>query len=260
MRLTGMTYNLKNPVDTDARAWPARRPLLAEQLRRAGADVIGTQEGHHQQLREIAADSGRYELIGAGREGEGRGEWAGVLFDPAVLTPVDAQHFWLSDTPEQVGSRSSGWGNTVIRMASVVLFRRSDGGGLHWLDTHLDDRSATARERGAALIADRIRALDPAVPLVVSGDFNCTPDEKPHRILTDTGLVDAWEAVGAPRQGTYGGWRAPGPDSDRIDWILTRGVTVRDARIGDFHDGANWPSDHVPVLVELDLPDPAPER
>ena len=253
MRLTGMTWNLKNPVDTDARAWPARRPLVAEQLRRAGADVIGTQEGHFSQLREIAADSGRYEIVGAGREGGGRGEWSAVLYDPGVVTPLDQGHFWLSDTPEQVGSVSPGWGNTVVRMANWVRFRTA-AGELLWFNTHLDHRSATARERGAALLADRLATFDPALPVVLSGDFNCTPDTTPYQILTGAGLTDAWSG---PAQGTYGGWRAPGPDSDRIDWILTRGVGVLGVRIGDYHDGDRWPSDHVPVLVELDL---TPER
>ena len=132
-----------------------------------------------------------------------------MLFDPAVLTPVDAQHFWLSDTPEQIGSRSPSWGNTVIRMAGLVLFRRSDGGELYWLDTHLDHKSAIARERGAALIAERLGALDPAVPLVVSGDFNCTPDEEPHRppvkAMRRPAGSRAWSGSGGAE---VRGWRA----------------------------------------------------
>lgn len=269
MVLTGMTYNLKNPVDADARAWPARRPLLAELLRRAAPDVVGTQEGHHAQLLDIAADSGRYEILGAGRDADGGGEWCAVLYDPAVLTPVEQHHFWLSDTPDVPGSAS--WGNEVVRMATWARFRTAGGGELVWLNTHLDHRSAAARRRGAALIAERLAGVDG--PLVVSGDFNCEPGSEPYAVLTGAGLADAWVAadgrrfrtsgagrVAAPAgQGTYGGWRAPRPDSGRIDWLLTHGpIVVHGAEICEDHDGGQWPSDHVPVRVELGLPAATP--
>lgn len=281
MVITGMTYNLKNPVDADARAWPAdalpsaeaegwsgRRPLMAELLRRAAPDIIGTQEGHYGQLRDIAEDSGRYEWVGTGREGGGRGEWCAILYDPAVLTPIEQHDFWLSDTPEVPGSVGADWGNTVIRMATWARFRTADGGELVWLNTHLDHRSAEARRRGAALIAERLAGID--APLVVSGDFNCEPDTEPYEILTGAGLADAWLAADGRRfrgeretapagQGTYGGWGAPRSDSGRIDWILTRGpVVVQGAEICEDHDGDRWPSDHVPVRVELGLPAATP--
>ncbi len=256
MQITGLTYNLKYPEPTGPHAWPGRRPLVAETLRWAGAQVIGTQEGHYQQLREIAADGG-YDWIGVGREGGGRGEYCAVLYDPSALTVLDAGHFWLSDTPEVVGSVSPDWGNQVIRMATWVRFQVTDGPQLTWLNTHLDHSSETARQRAAALLVERIVGFPAELPLVVSGDFNCVPDSPAYRILTDVGLADAWRAAGAPEQGTYGGWQAPGPGAQRIDWILTRGVAVRSAGIVDHHDGADWPSDHVPVRVGLDLPAPS---
>jgi endonuclease/exonuclease/phosphatase family metal-dependent hydrolase len=252
MVISGMTYNLKNPVDRDANAWPTRRPLIAELLTKAGPQVIGTQEGHYSQLRDIVADTGRYEWIGMGREGGGRGEFCAVLYDPAVLTPVDQDHFWLSDTPDVIASVTPAWGNQVIRMATWVRFRLTDGAELIWLNTHLDHRSEVARQRGAALIVERVAGFPAGVPLVVAGDFNCPPGSPTYRILTGAGLADAWTAAGRPEIGTYGGWQAPGPDSDRIDWILTRGpITVASATICDFHVDDRWPSDHVPVQCEL---------
>jgi endonuclease/exonuclease/phosphatase family metal-dependent hydrolase len=244
---------------------------MAALLRRAAPDVIGTQEGHFTQIREIAEDSGRYRWVGTGRDGGGRGEWCAILYDPAVLTPVEEHHFWLSDTPEVPGSVGAGWGNTVVRMATWARFRTAEGGELAWLNTHLDHRSAEARRRGAVLIAERLAAVD--VPLVVSGDFNCEPGTEPYRVLTGAGLVDAWAAAEGRRfrgaggtrraapagQGTYGGWRAPRGDSGRIDWILTRGpIVVHGAEICEDHDGEHWPSDHVPVRVELGLPAATP--
>ncbi|MGA8114922.1 MAG: endonuclease/exonuclease/phosphatase family protein [Actinocatenispora sp.] len=255
MVITGLTYNLKFPEQTGPHPWPTRRPLVAAQLREAGAQVVGTQEGHHEQLREIARDAG-YEMVGTGREGGVRGEFCAVLYDPAVLTPLEHGNFWLSDTPEVPGSVGRGWGNHVIRMATWVRFQIAGGPRLNWLNTHLDNKAARARQRGAALIVERLDRFAAEEPLVVSGDFNCAPDSPPYRTLVAAGLTDAWRAAGTPEHGTYGGWRAPRPADDRIDWLLTRGpVAVRSAGIGVLHDGDRWPSDHVPVRVELDLGD-----
>jgi endonuclease/exonuclease/phosphatase family metal-dependent hydrolase len=256
MLVSAMTYNVKYPERRgNGQDWRDRRPLLAEVLRRAGAHVVGTQEGHYGQLREIVADSGRYDWIGQGRERGGQGEFCAVLYDPAVLNPVAFDHFWLSDTPSVPGSVSPEWGARIVRMATWARFARPDGGELAWLNTHLDHESEVARARGAELIADWAAAVPAEVPLVVCGDFNCEPDSEPYRILTErAGLTDVWVAAGRPEHGTYGGWRAPRPDSQRIDWILVRGpVTVESAELCDYHDGDRWPSDHVPVLASLRL-------
>lgn len=251
-----MTYNLKFPSTDGPHPWPRRRPVLAEVLRRTGAQVIGTQEGHYGQLREIAADAG-YDWIGEGRRGGSRGEYAAILYDPAALDPVHYGHFWLSGRPDRVGSTSRWWGNHVVRMATWVRFRRvADGGELLWLNTHLDNSAERARRRGAALIARRLAAFDQNVPTVVSGDFNCAAGRSAaFSILTrDTGLRDAWELGDGPAVGTYGGWKAPEPGGGRIDWLLVRGpVEVAAAGICDHHEGEVWPSDHVPAWADLDL-------
>jgi len=136
----------------------------------------------------------------------------------------------------------------VIRMATQVEFRTSDGNRLLWLNTHLDHMAPEARRRGAALIATRLAGVD--TPTVVSGDFNDVPGSEAYAILTGNGFTDTW--IG-PEHGTYGGWAAPTPDGERIDWILTRDLTAKQAELCLWNDADRWPSDHVPVLATLDL-------
>lgn len=254
MVITGLTYNLKYPEQTGPHAWATRRALVAAVLREARAHVVGTQEGHREQLEQVADDAG-YEWVGAGRDHDGGGEHCAVLYDPSVLTLVDHGDFWLSDSPDVAGSVGHDWGNTVVRMATWVRFRLPDGTSLSWLNTHLDHESDGARRRSAELVVRRLAELAPQGPVVVSGDFNCTPGSAPYHVLTGAGLADAWCVAGRTEHGTFGDWGPPGPDGERIDWVLTRGVAVRSARICDLHDGDRWPSDHVPVRVELDVRD-----
>ena len=50
-------------------SWKVRRPVLQRTLKQANPDLIGTQEGLYNQLREIAQDLPDYHWIGEGRRG-----------------------------------------------------------------------------------------------------------------------------------------------------------------------------------------------
>jgi len=96
--LTVMTYNLKFASTNPPNAWPARRPLVREVIRQIAPDVIGTQEGLYEQLKDIAADLPEYDWIGLGRNGGSRDEFMAVFFRKGRLEPLEFDHFWLSDT------------------------------------------------------------------------------------------------------------------------------------------------------------------
>ena len=115
------TYNLRYAGDLSPNAWPDRRPRVKALLDRYQPDLLGTQEGLYQQLREIAADQPAYDWIRLGRDGGSRGEFMAIFYRRDRLEPLEYDHFWLSDTPEVVAS--STWGNGVRRMVTWVRFR-----------------------------------------------------------------------------------------------------------------------------------------
>jgi endonuclease/exonuclease/phosphatase family metal-dependent hydrolase len=144
------------------------------------------------------------------------------------------------------------------------------GDELYAANTHFDHASAHARERSAALLAERLSALAPDVPTIVTGDFNTPagPGSPPYtRLLADAGLVDTWDTAEerGPDLGTFHDYRPPVPDGERIDWILvSRGVRVRSAHANTFAPGGRFPSDHLPIEAVLhtaprpSLEDPTP--
>ncbi|MDP9411117.1 MAG: hypothetical protein M3P70_11565 [Actinomycetota bacterium] len=103
----------------------------------------------------------------------------------------------------------------------------------------------------------------------VTSDFNCRPGSPPYQVFEEAGFTDTFRAAGnEDADGVYtfhafrGKHLSPG-DTDkptgRIDWILTRDdagqITVRSHEIlrdGDEETG-RYPSDHYPVLAELEL-------
>ncbi|MGB8942825.1 MAG: endonuclease/exonuclease/phosphatase family protein [Streptomyces sp.] len=256
-RLEVMSFNLRYAGTTPPNTWADRRPVTRELLRRARPHVIGTQEGLYQQVQDIAEDLGpHYDWIGTGRAGGSRDEFMTVFYDTRRLAPIEYDHFWLSDTPDVIGSNT--WGGGSIRMVTWVRFHdlRTDG-ELYVLNTHLDNASQYARTRAASLISERISALDRAVPLLVTGDFNVAAHKNAvYDTMLGAGLVDTWDAADerSKAYATFHGYKPLVPDGDRIDWILaTPGVRVHSAAINTFSQGGQFPSDHLPVQASLTL-------
>lgn len=253
------SFNLRYASAEGPNSWPARRPVMRECLRQLVPDLIGTQEGLHEQLNDLATDLPDYKWIGTGRDGGNKGEFMAIFYRRDRFEPLATNHFWLSDTPEVVGS--STWGNRCRRMVTWVHFReRSSHREFHLWNTHLDHEVQLAREKGAELIGKRISALSSAVPLILTGDFNCAAGaSRPYEILTrEAGLTDTW--INAKTRvnedyNSFQGFRDPEKKRIRIDWILTRGtVQVDKTEIVTCSQDGQFPSDHFPVAAWLKLP------
>ena len=248
-----MSVNVRVPVDTEGPArWEARREALARVIADADPDLVGTQELVPAQAGFLAARLPRYAWFGRARGGGQDDERMGIFYRSDRLRLLDSGHFWLSETPSVPGSIS--WDHPYPRMLSWGLFeRRADGRRLYLLNTHLPHRAGdgAARERGAALILQHVAGLPAGLPVVLVGDFNDVPGSRVHLALTGE-LPDAWEQ--APRregpEGSFHGFT--GQADRRIDWVLQRGLRVREARHVDARVDGILPSDHYPVLVELD--------
>ncbi|HEY7597656.1 MAG TPA: endonuclease/exonuclease/phosphatase family protein [Actinophytocola sp.] len=254
-----MSFNLRFASERGPHTWSQRRPIMAALLRLEQPTLLGTQEGFYGQLRDIAEDlPDRYDWIGEGRKGGSRDEFVAIFFDTDRLEPVAYDHFWLSDTPDVVGSNT--WGNDSVRMVTWVRFHdKRTGREFIALNTHLDDESAYSRTRAAELIRDRIGAFPADLPIIVTGDFNdAAENSAPYDILTTgTGLTESWRAARHRLTPAYGSWHHYVPlrvNGRRIDWVLTRGkVTVDAVGLNTFSRKGEFPSDHLPLQVRLHL-------
>jgi endonuclease/exonuclease/phosphatase family metal-dependent hydrolase len=260
-----MSFNLRYASDRPPHSWPERRPATRDLLRRERPHLIGTQEGLYDQLRDIQADLPEgYDSIGQGRDGGKHGEAMQIFFDTRRLDPLQCGHYWLSDTPDAVGSKT--WGGCCPRMVTWVRFLdRDTNQQIYAVNTHLEAFDAQARADSADLILRRIeRDFDPALPVVMTGDFN-EPAEEGHtvydRLVTVGPFVDTWaEAQERTRRfATFHDFCPLQPGGPRIDWILTSStVRTRLARINTFEQRGQHPSDHLPVQAELLCAGPSP--
>jgi len=256
LELRLMSYNLRYASMQPTEAWPDRRPVMTSLIAREAPDVFGTQEGLYQQLRDVAADLPDYDWVGLGRAGGSKDEFCAIFFRRERFEPVAFDHFWLSDTPEVVGSIT--WGPRFRRMATWVRLReRATGREFEVWNTHFDHEVEEARQKSAALIRERIAKVDASVPVVLMGDFNCAAGtSRAFAIFTqEAGFTDTFAAAAERRNerlNSYNGFEPPKHDSERIDWILTRGAaSVESAAVVDYEGLPRFPSDHFPVTATV---------
>lgn len=255
-----MTFNLRYASTTTPNSWAERRPVMASLLRRERPSLIGTQEGLFEQLNDIGEDLGpAYKSLGLGREGGSKGEFMMVFYDSKRLRVLEYDHYWLSDTPAVIGSKT--WGGCCARMVTWARFLdQRTNKQFYAINSHFEAFDAIARSKSADLVLQRKALLDPKLPVIMTADFNeagkagATVYDK---LVTNGPFRDSWVTAArrSPLYATFHGYRPLVPNGDRIDWILTSpGVTTSDALINTYQRGGQYPSDHLPVQSVVTLP------
>lgn len=256
-----MSFNLRrsNVKDTAfGNGWFFRRAGAARVVESFGPDIIGTQEGFHNQVSFLEDELDHYMVHGVGRDnGKKEGEYTAIFYRAVRFRYVDGGHVWLSDKPDRPGSNT--WWSPFSRMMSwAVLYDRKRGRTLLVVNTHFDNLSSTSRERSAVMLAELIEERR-ADAVVVTGDFNCAPGSRPYdTILGAAGLADTFLEAGhedGDDTGTHHGFSGD-TDGPRIDWVLASPeLTVLDAGIDRTKArDRRYPSDHFPVTAVLDWP------
>jgi endonuclease/exonuclease/phosphatase family metal-dependent hydrolase len=257
-----MTFNLRLDLASDGpNAWPYRRDWVASLIRFHAPDAVGVQEALAHMLTDLDTRLPGFARIGVGRaDGRAGGEFSAILYRTDRLELIDNGTFWLSPTPEVVGSK--GWDAAIERIATWARFRDRRTGCRHLhLNTHFDHIGEQARQESARLIRERVAALAGDLTIIVTGDLNADPQSGPYRIFTRDTIVgagaplrDAFTASGGGHYGPTSTWTAfkaiePGR---RIDYVMvsTEVPVLTHAILPDSWDG-RFPSDHLPVLAAI---------
>ncbi|WP_433324186.1 endonuclease/exonuclease/phosphatase family protein [Spirillospora sp. CA-294931] len=256
-RVRVMTFNIRLDADAPPKDWASRLPLVKQLMRKHRPDLLGIQEGLWHQMRGLDGVLPAYDWVGMGRQGGTRDEFSAIFYRKDRFEVLDFDHFWLSDTPNVIGSAT--WGNKITRMVTWAKFRdRRTGSVFYHVNTHFDHQSENARVKSAQLVLERARAFEKDVPVIFTGDFNAAAKKtQPYAILTGPdAFADTWETARdhGPEIGTFGRWTTPVPGGDRIDWILSRGrVTTDWSEIDPFQKDGLYPSDHYPVVAHVKI-------
>lgn len=259
-----MSFNIRYGTANDGvNRWDLRKEFLVETIQAYSPDLLGTQETLASQRDFLEATLSGYGVVGVGRDdGQAKGEMAALFYRKARFEEVKHGHFWLSETPEKIGSK--GWDAALPRIASWVLLKdRSDpmGKEILFLNAHLDHQGREARARSTSLIRSKLQSLGQGCRWIVTGDFNASPDELPYENLFGSKsedsrrLIDTFRAfrpVAEAGEGTFTSFSVKNRSGGRIDWIgCSEEFEVRVAAIDRTSRDGRTPSDHFPVIATL---------
>lgn len=255
-----MSFNIRydNP-DDGQNNWKYRKDRVANVIHFYEVDILGTQEVLHHQLLDMQKRLPEYGVVGVGREdGKEKGEYSALWYKKERFSLLDSGYFWLSATPEVVGSK--GWDGACERVASWAKLKDKISGKVFFaLNTHLDHVGEIARREGINLILQRIKQLSNGYAVVVTGDFNAEPESDVIKRVVDSSnplhLIDARSIspiVYGPSWSYHDFGRLPNEKRSLIDYVFVRnGLKV--LRYGVLAETNNdaFLSDHAPILVTV---------
>jgi len=251
------TFNIRfdNPLDS-GNLWVDRAPVVSNLIRFHRFDILGVQEALKNQIMDIRAALPEYEVYGKGRDdGKDGGEHSAILYKKDRFKLIKSGDFWLSETPDKPGK---GWDATCCnRICSwIYLQDLKTGKQFYTFNVHYDHQGKIARRESSKLILKKISEIAGTSPVILTGDFNGGRDSEWYQYLATSGhLADVYTKVKFPyaNNSSANGFRTPKGQTviDHIfmtdQFTATRWGILTDTYYGKF------PSDHFPVLAELEL-------
>ncbi len=263
-----LSYNvLTSAQRVHSHPWTSRLPVAIAMWTAEDPDLVGTQETQQDQLHDFDHAFPDYARIGVGAaNGLTHGETDAIYYKKARFHLVDSGTFWLSATPDVAGSAS--FGNTTKREVVWGEFKDKDTGTKFFhFNTHFDNASQNSRNKSAELLIQRIQAQSPALPFVVTGDFNANEKNETTLYLEGKGnldgkanplpLIDSFRArhPNTHEAGTYGDFIATKTNGSKIDYVyMGPGVTASHAAIDRTEMHGEFPSDHWEIEAVVKIP------
>lgn len=217
--LASVNFRAAMGCDPPPHFWLERAPRLVEVIESRGYDVIGMQEPERVWCERVVELLPGWKCLYRGREADGEGESASLLWNDARFQLVKDGSFWLSETPDVPGSKS--WRTACPRTCTWGRFRdRKTGKEFLLFNTHLDCSSFLARSKGMRVLLDRLLEIRAAegVPAVLMGDLNISMwpgympiDENHPLVMAHKMFKESWDVSETPHSGPVESYTGFGP-------------------------------------------------
>lgn len=253
-----MSYNIKLDYPKEGKnSWNNRKDWMIGQIKFYEPDVFGVQEALPNQMQYLDSTLVDFKYVGVGRDdGNNQGEYSAIFYNASTFKVIENGTFWLSETPEKV---SMGWDAVCNRICTYALLKNTNTKQQFWvLNTHFDHVGKVARMESPKLILEKIKSLNSKhLPVVLMGDFNLEPETENiklfHSYFEDSKTSSEIPPFGP--EGTFNGFHFEKPVTRRIDYIFVSKGDFKVKKYAVLSDSKNckYPSDHLPVLVEVDI-------
>ena len=249
-----ISYNIRVGTAPDGdNQWDIRKPASPAMIADQQPDIFGLQEALTMQLDYLEENCTDYDHVGVHRDdGKEKGEVMAIFWNTKTQKLLKWGNFWLSETPEEP---SKGWDAACCRTATWALLKdKRYNKKYYYVNTHLDHKGAEARAKGLSLIVDRIKDINPqGYPMILTGDFNVTPDDPCLKSLEGRMLSVRDIASVTDTLVTYNGWEEGVYPACVIDYIYESGFGEAKSFEGirKQYEGIPFISDHYPIAAVL---------
>lgn len=254
-----MTFNLRSDSVFDGKnRWKNRSHIVFDVLDKYNCDIIGLQEVTMKMYRDLEGHLNDYWIIGQPRTKRFFVEHNNILISKRHKI-LEQETFWLSNEPNKVGS--SIWYSVFPRICTTAKVQLESGEVVRIYNTHLDCYLSPARGFGLKKISQYIekKQQEEALPIVLMGDFNITPNHKLIKRFREEGLpnkrfvaVQEYDKT-IYNKATMGKFKDK-EDGMHLDYIfVSEECSVAHAQIVKDHVNGQYPSDHYPLLADVEL-------
>lgn len=254
-----MTFNLRCDFILDFNnRWDVRKGIAVNLIKSYKCDCIGVQEVTKKMHDYLHDKLENYNIVGMPRSKKISDERNDILISKQYEIE-GYKTFWLSDTPEEVGS--SKWYSLYPRICTTSVINMGNGKKIRVCNSHLDCFLPQAREYGLKKLIEVIKKEQEKeeMPLIIMGDFNATPNSRliqnfKNGVYTDKKMIavqDFNDSIYKERtRGNFKGKKR----GLHIDYIfVSEEFEILHAEIVKYNEKGRYPSDHYPVFAEVRL-------
>ena len=267
------TYNIMRQGWGAGPEWKDRRESVIAEIEEHRWDILGTQEAPESYMKEIIKGASiKYGYIGNLKAYIPKEQYRGfsenvVLYRKDRFEVLDhgvLDYRVNKDVLVGANTNPDSYGTDFFKCTFWVKFRdRLNGVDFYCFNIHYPVRTPCARDAYSLVLLEYIHKNCEGLPVVITGDFNCTEDVYAYRCLHDSVILDDtmlalpeeqrknwiyFSVDGFRRKEEIRKWRIHYDHifytpsyMDVLDWELD---------IDTVHDG-KFASDHLPVSVEL---------
>ena len=240
-----MSFNIRYGLARDGvNHWQYRKALALARIKTFQPDLLGLQECLDPYQADFVRDNLKDYLFYGVHRSDSDVEMAPALLRKKKFTLLDQGCFWLSESPQVVGSKN--WDAAFPRTCTwFKLLEKATGKELIFLNTHFDYQPVAIKE-SAQVLQQWVMENVGQLPLIITGDFNAEKNSHAYQLLTRQ-LFDTHPNC----QTTFHDFGKL-KSAWSIDWILaSEHFSVLDSSIDNYHKNALYPSDHYPLTATL---------
>jgi len=248
------TFNIRydNPQD-DPNTWENRQLAVSQLIHFHGFDIFGIQEGLRHQVKDLENLLPNFNFVGVGRDdGKEKGEYSAIFYRKDKFMIKKTSTFWLAPETDHP---NKGWDAALPRICTWAKMEETETGReFYAFNTHFDHRGVEARKQSAALILEKIKAINKEnLPVFLMGDFNVDQTTEAYHLLQNApGMKDTYKVADFvyANNGSTNSFDLTKSTERIIDHIFVS-ESVKVKKYGLLTDTYHnrFPSDHFPVMA-----------